>query len=70
MDWINCTGSSSIARYAYDVSTQILTVEFIRGETYNYFDVPENVYEEMKTATSKGKFISDRIKGYYRYARA
>ncbi len=53
MDWID-GNSSNIARFKYDVSSQVLTVEFINGGTYNYFDVPEHLFEEMKNAGSRG----------------
>lgn len=69
MDWIN-GDSSSIARFKYDVSSTTLTVEFMSGGTYNYFDVPDFVFEDLKNASSRGQFLAQEIKGKYRYARA
>jgi len=69
MEWID-GNSSNIARFKYDVSSQVLTVEFNNGGTYNYFDVHDHIFEEMKNAGSKGKYLAQRIKGTYRYARA
>ena len=68
MDWID-GNSSNIARFKYDTSSQVLTVEFINGGAYNYFDVPEHLFEEMKNAGSRGQYLAQRIKGTYRYAR-
>ena len=69
MDWIE-GNSSNIERFIYDASSQVLTVEFKNGGVYNYFDVPEFVFEEMKSAGSRGQYLAQRIKGTYRYARA
>ena len=70
MNWIESPESSNIARFGYDDANQVLFVEFRNGSVYQYFDVPKNVFEQMNTAPSKGKFLADRIKGAYRYARA
>lgn len=69
MDWI-AADSLSIARFRYDAASQVLAVEFKKGGMYNYFDVPEFVFEEMRSAGSKGQYLAQRIKGTYRYARA
>jgi KTSC domain len=70
MDWIATPESSNIARMAYDSVTQVLKIEFKNGGTYDYFDVPQNVFEAMLTASSKGQYLAQQIKGNYRYARA
>ena len=69
MDWIELAESSNIARFGYDVANQVLCVEFSNGSVYQYFDVPENVFDQMKAASSKGMFLAQVIKGAYRYAR-
>lgn len=69
MNWIDAN-SSNIARFAYDSSSRILKVEFKNGGTYDYFDVPETVFERMRSAPSRGEFLASDIKGTYRYARA
>lgn len=69
MDWI-AGNSSNIERFKYDAISQVLAVEFKNGGVYNYFDVPESVFEEMKNAGSRGQYLAQRIKGAYRYARA
>ena len=70
MNWIATPESSNIAGFGYTKETQVLTVEFNNGGTYNYYDVPETTFEEMKNASSKGKFLAQNIKGRFRYARA
>ena len=69
MDWVETPESSSIARFRYDRANQVLTVEFVHGAAYNYYDVQEFIFEQMRTASSKGLFLSQNIKGRYRYAR-
>ena len=69
MNWIETPDSSNIARYRYDEKAHVLTVEFKNGGTYNYYDVPQMVYEQMNAASSKGQILAQNIKGAYRYAR-
>lgn len=70
MSWIETPDSSNIARYKYDDNARVLTVEFKNGGTYNYYDVPQAVYDQLNAATSKGQFLAQSIKGAFRYARA
>ena len=69
MSWIPTPESSNIARYRYDAKAHVLTVDFKSGGIYNYFDVPQAMYEQMRNASSKGQFLALNIKGTYRYAR-
>lgn len=69
MSWIATPESSNIAGFDYNKETQVLTVEFTNGGRYNYFDVPETVFERMKAASSKGQFLAQNVKNVYRYAR-
>ena len=69
MNWIETPNSSNIARYKFEAAAHVLTVEFKSGGTYNYYDVPQHVFEQMKAAQSKGGFLAQNIKGAYRYAR-
>jgi len=69
MEWIETPESSNILRFGYEADSQVLCVEFKSGGTYQYYDVPEGVFEQMKAAQSKGQFLARGIKGRYRYAR-
>ena len=69
MNWIETPESSNIARFGYDDESSVLRVEFTSGGTYDYFDVPLQVFEGMKAASSKGQYLAQQIKGSYRYAR-
>lgn len=70
MSWIETPDSTNIARYKYDEKARVLTVEFKNGGTYNYYDVPQAVYDQLNAADSKGQFLARSIKGAFRYARA
>lgn len=61
--------SSNIASIGYDANSQTLEIEFLNGGVYQYFDVPQHVYEELMGPGSKGKYLAVNIKGYYRYSR-
>jgi hypothetical protein len=69
MSWIATPESSNIAGFEYSKERHVLTVEFKNGGRYNYYDVPEVVFEQMKAASSRGQFLAKNIKGKYRYAR-
>ncbi|NIM13455.1 MAG: KTSC domain-containing protein [Candidatus Aminicenantes bacterium] len=60
---------SNVVSVGYDPGTQTLEVEFKNGYVYQYFDVPETIYDSMLNAESAGEFLINNIKGVYRYAR-
>jgi len=68
-EWIATPGSSNLAGFRYNETTQTLTVQFNSGTIYDYYDVPPHVFEGMKSADSQGKYLNKEIKGVYRYAR-
>lgn len=47
----------------------ILTISFSGGTSYEYYDVPYAVLEELMSAQSKGKFLQTEIRGKYQSAR-
>lgn len=59
--------SSAIERVGYDEAEAILEIEFRHGGVYQYFDVPEEVYRDLLTAQSRGRYYHDRIRGEYDY---
>lgn len=61
--------SSNIAEIGYDEDRRILEVLFRSGGVYQYFDVPPQIYGEMRQASSIGQYINSNIKGNFRYAR-
>ena len=63
------TGSSNLACARYDDATLTLEIEFRNGTVYQYFDVPQSVFDGLTTASSAGSYLNAQIKGNYRYAR-
>ena len=61
--------SSNLAAIGYDADTYTLTIEFRSGGTYEYLDVPEDVYLGLKHASSHGQYFQSEIRGRYRYVR-
>ncbi|TMI98341.1 MAG: KTSC domain-containing protein [Bacteroidetes bacterium] len=59
--------SSVIAAIRYDVYTNILRVVYVSGNVYDYKDVPEEVFKEMRAASSKGEFLNKKIKPNYEF---
>jgi hypothetical protein len=47
--------------------SRVLEIQFESGRIYQYFDVPEDVYNEMLNAESKGKYFNSNIRGKYTY---
>lgn len=57
--------STVVASMHYDAAAHALTVVFVSGNVYKYLDVPQKVYEAMKTSGSKGIYLNKHIKGNY-----
>jgi hypothetical protein len=57
--------SSVIAHMRYDPDTATLRIVYVSGMVYDYKGVPGKVYEAMKNAFSKGKYLNRYIKGKY-----
>ena len=61
--------SSNIASIGYDAGTETLEVEFLSGAIYQYYNVPQNMYDQLMRAGSKGRFLNTYIKNAYPYSR-
>jgi hypothetical protein len=53
--------SSNLVSVGYDKNTSTLEIEF-RSGTYQYFDVPHHIYEELMRSSSKGTYHHQNIK--------
>lgn len=61
--------SSNIASIGYDANSQTLEVEFLNGGVYQYFDVPQHIYDGIMSADSHGQYLAQNIKGVYRFSK-
>lgn len=58
--------SSNIARVGYDPDTAVLVLEFKDGSIYEYYDVPQYVYDGLMAASSKGSYAHQNVYKVYR----
>ena len=61
--------SSNISSIGYDAGTETLEVEFLSGAIYQYYNVPQNMYDQLMQAVSKERFLNTSIKNAYPYSR-
>lgn len=59
--------SSMLMAVGYDPATQTLRAVFNSGKTYNYFKVPQEVYDQLMDSDSKGGYMRDLIIDQYPY---
>jgi len=62
MPYVN---SSAISFISHDPSTLTLTIVFKESGSYEFFQVPTEIYEAFLTANSIGKFYNMHIKDKY-----
>jgi hypothetical protein len=62
--------SSMIASIGYDQSSGTLEVEFRSSrQVWQYYDVPESTYNDVRAAGSLGKAFIAMIRNHFREAR-
>lgn len=61
--------SSNILKVGYDEAAKMLVVMFHSGATYQYDNVPKEIYETFKENRFSGRCLSATIKGRYGYSR-
>ncbi len=61
--------SAAIKSFDYDREKQILRVEFAHGGVYQYHDVPELIYKELKDTPSAGQYFNARIRDKFGFDR-
>lgn len=55
---------------AYDGQLASLEIVFRSGAVYHYFGVPQQTYQELLEAESKGQFFNSQIRARFRFAKA
>lgn len=61
--------STDLLSVGYDPAEATLEIEFRSGGIYQYFAVPESVYQALMSAPSHGKYFHAHIKPSFRYLR-
>lgn len=60
--------SSMINAIGYDQASRTLFITFGSGKTYEYADVPSEVFQDFLAADSKGQFFLAKIEDLYDYS--
>jgi lysyl-tRNA synthetase class 2 len=61
--------SVALKSFDYNLETKTLRVEFINGTVYQYHDLPETIYKELKNAPSKGQYFNANIRERFGFDR-
>jgi hypothetical protein len=59
--------STTLRTLGYDAGRQLLQIEFQNRSIYQYFEVPQAVYEELMQASSKGTYFNRSIRPHFDY---
>jgi hypothetical protein len=59
--------SSNLASVGYDPAQQTLEIEFQTGSVYQYYDVPQEIYDALMAAESHGQYFTSQIRSNYLY---
>ena len=59
--------SSNLKKTEYDTESKTLIVEFNNGHKYEYYEVPHQIFVQMRMNESQGKFFSTKIAKAYKY---
>lgn len=60
--------SSNLKSVGYDADSETLEIEFHSSGVYQYFGVPQYVYDGLMNASSKGRYFHQNIRNNYRWA--
>ena len=61
--------SSSLASVGYSPDSEILEVEFKNGTIYEYYNVPQVIYDQLMEAPSAGQYFSFNIRNVFANSR-
>ncbi len=54
--------SSALRSIGYDADLRVLEIEFVSGNVYRYFDVPDASHAGLMAAGSHGEFFTAHIR--------
>lgn len=61
--------SSVIRAFRYRPDEAALEITFVSGRRYRYLDVPQQVYEDMRSSFSKGDYFNRHIRDRFAFKR-
>jgi len=56
--------SSNVRAAMYDETSRTLSVQFLSGAEYDYYDVPKHVADGLFNSGSPGRYIRTALSGY------
>jgi hypothetical protein len=59
--------STVIASFTYNPETSILKIVFVSGLIYEYINVPEEIYIQLRASTVKGTYFNRYVKTRYNF---
>jgi len=59
--------SGAFREVGYDAPTHVMELQFVSGNVYQFFDVPEFEHHGLMLARSKGAYFAKRIQGRFRF---
>ncbi|WP_122670378.1 KTSC domain-containing protein [Pseudomonas viridiflava] len=65
----DAVSSSNIMSAGYDSASETMELEFKDGSVYQYYNVSEHLYEQFKSAPSKGQFFHMYIRNSVPFSR-
>jgi hypothetical protein len=68
MTWLPLE-SKMFTSVAYDAEKRLLYLRFQSGDIYQYFEFPNNDYQQFLNAESKGRYFLSNIRNCFRYER-
>lgn len=57
--------SSAISAVGYDPASRRMKIKFKQGQTYDFCNVPERIFNGLLSAGSKGSYYNDHIRDRY-----
>lgn len=62
--------STNIRSVGYDPESNTLEIEFHSGSVYQYYNVPQTIYDELMRASSHGSYFHKHIRTKYKWTKA
>ena len=64
---VTAVESTTLSAVAYDKPQEVLRLQFCSGVSYEYVNVPVAVHTALLSASSKGRYFNQVIRGRYAY---
>lgn len=59
--------SSNVDSVGYDAAKRVVYIRFKDNALYAYYDVPNNIFDELLKSNSVGAYLHKNIKGKFKY---